>query len=306
MVVDPHRAELQRARRAHRAADVARPHRRGEAVVDAVRPGERLVLVVEPLHRHDGAEDLALHDLGVLADARDDRRLDEEAGGRPVPPPASTSAPPAVARSRKPSTRSCCAAETTGPISMSSSTAGRRTRSAYRRLERRRAGRRASAAPASMPRRRGAVLAGVVEAGVSARPGHGLDVGVVEHDHRRLAAELEVHPLERCGGRAGDLLAGGHSPVSETMRTAGWRTSAAPAGSPSPVIDVEHAGRAGSPRISSHQPQQRERGLLGRLEHDGVAGGERGADLPDRHHQRVVPRGDLADTPIGSRRIIEV
>ena len=36
--------------------------------------------------------------------------------------------------------------------------------------------------------------------------------------------------------------------------------------------------------------QRAERRELRRLEHDGVAGGERGPDLPDRHHERVVPR----------------
>jgi hypothetical protein len=32
----------------------------------------------------------------------------------------------------------------------------------------------------------------------------GVEVGVVEHDHRRLAAELEVHPLEGRGAARGD------------------------------------------------------------------------------------------------------
>ena len=59
-------AELQPARHPHRAADVAGPHARGEAVVDPVGPGERLILVAEPLHGHDGPEDLALDDLVVL------------------------------------------------------------------------------------------------------------------------------------------------------------------------------------------------------------------------------------------------
>ena len=45
----------------------------------------------------------------------------------------------------------------------------------------------------------------------------------------------------------------------------------------------------------SAMPQGGERRDLGRLEHDRVAGRERGRDLPRRHHQRVVPRRDLAD-----------
>ena len=38
-----------------------------------------------------------------------------------------------------------------------------------------------------------------------------------------------------------------------------------------------------------------ERGLLGGLQHQGVAGGERRGDLPGEHHQRIVPRGDRGD-----------
>ena len=48
--------------------------------------------------------------------------------------------------------------------------------------------------------RRGAVLAGVEVAGDRDALGGGLEVGVVEHDDRRLAAELEVHPLEVAAG----------------------------------------------------------------------------------------------------------
>ena len=43
------------------------------------------------------------------------------------------------------------------------------------------------------------------------------------------------------------------------------------------------------------------------LEHDGVAGGDRRRDLPDRHVERVVPRRDLADDadrlPADERRV---
>ena len=41
--------------------------------------------------------------------------------------------------------------------------------------------------------------------------------------------------------------------------------------------------------------QRRERRHLGRLHHDGVAGGERGRHLPAGEHQREVPRHHLAD-----------
>src|SRR3989304_2286497 len=46
--------------------------------------------------------------------------------------------------------------------------------------------------------------------------------------------------------------------------------------------------------------------LLRWLEDDGVAGGEGRPDLPDRHHQRVVPGGDRGDhadrLPAGAAR----
>jgi hypothetical protein len=43
------------------------------------------------------------------------------------------------------------------------------------------------------------------------------------------------------------------------------------------------------------EAQRRQRGLLTGLEHQGVAGHERRADLPDSHQQREVPWGDAAD-----------
>src|SRR5713226_8005655 len=73
--VDPHGAELQLAGHAQRAADIARPDGRGEAVLDAVGPLERLLLVAEPLDRHHRAEDLLGDDLRVGSGWHDDRRL---------------------------------------------------------------------------------------------------------------------------------------------------------------------------------------------------------------------------------------
>ena len=58
--------------------------------------------------------------------------------------------------------------------------------------------------------------------------------------------------------------------------------------------DVEHARRQ---ELLADLGQQRRGGRRGvaRLEDDGVAGGQRRGDLPDHHHQRVVPRRHLAD-----------
>ena len=57
---------------------------------------------------------------------------------------------------------------------------------------------------------------------------------------------------------------------------------------------VQHAGRQHLLRELA-QAERRERRLLGRLHDLDVAGRERRPDLPDRHHQRVVPRRDPGD-----------
>ena len=68
------------------------------------------------------------------------------------------------------------------------------------------------------------------------------------------------------------------------------------------VDDIEHARRQ---EIADHVHQHHDahRRLLGGLEHDAVAGGQRRSQLPDRHQQREVPRDDLADD---AQRLVEV
>jgi len=54
------------------------------------------------------------------------------------------------------------------------------------------------------------------------------------------------------------------------------------------------------------EPDRRQRGVLGGLQDQRVAGHQRRADLPDRHQQRVVPGATEPTTPSGSRRIMLV
>ena len=77
------------------------------------------------------------------------------------------------------------------------------------------------------------------------------------------------------------------------MSTSSWATSAAPASLPPATTFSTPLGRnsAAISASASVRHRRRRRGL----EHDRVAGGQRRADLPDRHHQRVVPGRDLAD-----------
>ncbi len=115
---------------------------------------------------------------------------------------------------------------------------------------------------------------------------------VVEDHVRRLAAELERQLLAGAGELALDRLAdlgrageGDLVDVALDERGAG----AAVAGD-----DVDDAGRQLGLAEDVAEEERRERRRLGRLEHDGVPGRERGRDLPGQHQQREVPRDDLA------------
>ena len=59
---------------------------------------------------------------------------------------------------------------------------------------------------------------------------------------------------------------------------------------------LEHPGRDHLLRELG-EAQRRQRRLLGRFDDLDVPGRERGAQLPDDHHQRVVPRRDAGDDP---------
>src|SRR5258706_13256531 len=58
--VDPDGAEVQRSRGPHRPSVIACPYARGQTVLDAVGPPDRLVLRTETLDGDDRAEDLLL------------------------------------------------------------------------------------------------------------------------------------------------------------------------------------------------------------------------------------------------------
>ena len=115
-----------------------------------------------------------------------------------------------------------------------------------------------------------------------------IEVGIVEHHHGRLAAELQVHALQGVGRRTRDLLAGRHVTGQGHHRHVGVAHESGAGGLAVPEDYVEDAVRKVL-GADLGQPRGRQRRLLGRLQHDRVAGRERRTDLPDRHHQRVVP-----------------
>src|SRR5215203_3561060 len=80
--VDPHAPEVQPPADPHRPAVVLGEHAGGEAVLDAVCPPYRLILIGEGLHGDDGTEDLRLRSLIFLPEAGD------HGGGVEKPPVA--------------------------------------------------------------------------------------------------------------------------------------------------------------------------------------------------------------------------
>ena len=149
------------------------------------------------------------------------------------------------------------------------------------------------------PRRRGAVLTGVDERRGDRALDGGVEIGVVEHQERRLAAEFELGAMPVLGGRGHHLAPHGRRPGERhqvDVAVSGQCRADVAAG---PGDDVEHAGGqaglAGEPR----QRERRQRRHLGGLDHHRAAGGQRRNDLPYGHLQRIVPRRDGRDDADG-------
>ena len=84
-------------------------------------------------------------------------------------------------------------------------------------------------------------------------------------------------------------------PVNAILATSGCSTRRAPQTLPGPGDDVEDALRQARLERDPLQLDGAERGQLGRLEDDGVAGGEGRRDLPGGDHEGEVPGHDQAD-----------
>jgi hypothetical protein len=133
-----------------------------------------------------------------------------------------------------------------------------------------------------------------------------LQVGARQDHVGGLAAEFHRDTLDRTAGESADLPAdrggAGERDVVDAVvlreRLAGDVAV--------PGHHVDHAGGQ-SGRVHALREQLRaERCVLGRLEDDRAAGGERGRDLADDHGDRVVPRrdgGDHADGFEQDRRV---
>ena len=148
-------------------------------------------------------------------------------------------------------------------------------------------------------RRCGAVLAAVDQ-----RPGHRavhrrLEVGVVEHDERRLAPQLQVHALGARGGQAHHPAPDGRAAGERHHRHVGVGDEVLAGVWAGADDDTQQPVRQAGGRGCLRQGECGQRRQLAGLQDDGVAGGQRRQHLPTGHLQRVVPRGDRPDDTDG-------
>ena len=94
-------------------------------------------------------------------------------------------------------------------------------------------------------------------------------------------------------------------PVKATFSTPGCVTRCAPTTGPGPGTTLIVPGREADLGRELGHPQRGERRRGVGLEHDGAAGGQGGRQLPRGHHQRVVPRDDLAADADGLLQRVE-
>ena len=152
--------------------------------------------------------------------------------------------------------------------------------------------------------RGGALLAGERERGLQQRRDDVVEVGVGVDDDAVLAAHLGDDLLdvalardERVG-RLEDVQAGRAEPVKTIVWMRGSATSALPGSSPPGSRLSASCGTP--PACSASTIGLRARGrLLGGLEHDGVAGRQRGGDHAGGDREREVERRDHAGDAAG-------
>ena len=135
-------------------------------------------------------------------------------------------------------------------------------------------------------------LAAVQEGAEGAGAGRLVDVGVVEHDGGRLAAQLHQHGLERLAGRRGDDSADRRAAGEVDLldgRVLDQRRGDLGRVGRAVVQDVEDARRQTRGREDGPDGPEAARGELGALEDGGVAGGEGVEDRADTKDVRRVP-----------------
>jgi hypothetical protein len=127
------------------------------------------------------------------------------------------------------------------------------------------------------------------------RPFHGLvDVGVVKDQQGTLAASLEGYVLEVYRRRFHYRAAGGCAACKRDLVDIRVRGDRGAGGAAVAGDDVDDAGREAGFLDQRGQEEYRQRALFGSLQDHGISRRQRRAEFPRRHHQRVIPRDDLA------------
>ena len=121
---------------------------------------------------------------------------------------------------------------------------------------------------------------------------HAIEVGVLEHDERTLAAQFERQALARPRGghanRAANFGAASERDLVDIRVPDDRGARASIAGD-----EIEHARWQADLLHQLGEAQRREWRELGGLEHDRVSGGEGRCDFPRQHEQREIPRNHL-------------
>ena len=134
-------------------------------------------------------------------------------------------------------------------------------------------------------------LAAVAHLGQQRALDRGIQIGVLEDQERRVAAQLH-RDLEHLLGRLLDQLLADRRRARERhlahARVLDQRRHDLPRRRGGD--DVQHAVRQPGLLEDLRQREHRQRRLLGRLDHAGAAGRQRGPDLARAHRQREVPR----------------
>lgn len=266
----------------------------GQTIVGVVAEGNDLIGILELGQGDDGAEDLLLHDLHVLADIGEDGGLDEVA-----------LVAVALATSNDGSTLVLAGLDVAhDAVELQLRNLGALEGllvEGVANLVLLGAGLESSHelvvdALLDVHTRTGAAALAVVVVDTKVDPVDGLlNVGVVEDNVGGLAAQLQGNLLQvgaSSGLHDGAADSGGASEgdlVDAHVRGDGGTSDLAEASDN--VQDT--SGEAGLLDEGS-KSQGRQRGLLSGLEDNGVAGGQGGANLPGKHQQGEVPWDDLA------------
>ena len=122
-----------------------------------------------------------------------------------------------------------------------------------------------------------------------------VEVGIVEDDDRVLAAELEMHALQRGRALAHDRRAGRAFADEADRLDVGMLGQRLAGVLAEAVHGVDDALRQTGLRHQLDQQVGGDRRPFRRLVHDRAARRQRRRDLPGRQHERRVPRRDDAD-----------